>query len=87
MGTNDTAQMPGAERDDETGKYREKYPEEDFLEAVTEPSGTQNVADAVGCSYDHAYKTLRRLEEEGRVSSERVGNARLWRLDEEDTGT
>jgi Mn-dependent DtxR family transcriptional regulator len=85
MAPNTTTDMPGANRDEETGQYRETYSDADFFEFLEEdgPAGTQDVADAVGCSYDHAYKTLRRLEDEGSVSSSRVGNARLWQIDEE----
>lgn len=54
------------------------------VEAVAEhgPTGTTGVADALDCSYDLAYRRLRELEDEGRVTSDRVGNARLWRVDE-----
>ncbi len=85
METKNTSEMPGANRDEDSGQYQETYPDEDFVDALDEhgPTGTQAVADAVGCSYDHAYKTLRRLEAEGVVSSDRVGNARLWKVDEE----
>jgi predicted ArsR family transcriptional regulator len=81
--------MPGAERDEETGEYREKYPEEKFVETLREigPAGTQDIADGVGCSYDHAYKKLRSFEEDGVVASSRVGNARLWELTDDEEGT
>jgi Mn-dependent DtxR family transcriptional regulator len=85
MVSNITIEMPGANRDEDTGEYREKYPDEDFVEFLDEdgPAGTQDIADAVGCSYDHAYKTLRRLaDEEERITSSRIGNARLWELGE-----
>jgi len=42
--------------------------------------GTQDVADALGCVYDTAYKRLRKLEDEGRVESQKVANTRIWDL-------
>lgn len=78
--------MPGADRDDESGKYRSKYPTEDFLDAIADAggtAGTQDVADAVGCSYETAYKKLRALEDSGAVESTKFGNARAWSVDDE----
>jgi len=76
--------MPGAERDDDSGQYTETYPREDFLDAVGDPgdmTGTQDVADAVGCSYESAYKKLRALDDEGAVESRKVANTRVWFID------
>lgn len=73
--------MPNADRDDESGKYTETYPPEAFVDAVRDAdglAGTQAVADAVGCSYELAYKRLRALEDTGDVDSQKVGNARVW---------
>jgi len=75
--------MPGADRDAESGKYTEKYPADEYLdalEAVDGMAGTQDVADYVGCSYEAAYKKLRQLEDSGVVSSQKVANARVWML-------
>lgn len=81
-----THAMPGAERDDDSGQYTETYPTEAFLDAIDNVdgmTGTQDVADAVGCSYETAYKKLRSLEDAGTVDSEKVANARVWlRADE-----
>lgn len=68
-------------RDEHSGKYAEAYPEEAFIDAIREAggmAGTQEVANAVGCVYDTAYKKLRKLEENEKVSSRKVANARLW---------
>lgn len=76
-----TRGMPGAERDDDSGQYTETYPTDEFLEAIDDVdgmAGTQDVADAVGCSYETAYKKLRSLEDAGTVESEKVANARVW---------
>lgn len=61
------------------------YPPEDFLAALEElgPSGTQDVVDEVGCNYQTSHAKLSALEEEGHVSSRKVGNAKLWCLAED----
>ena len=72
-------------RDDDTGRYVEQYPEASILGAIDEnggAAGTKAVADTLGCSYETAYRKLTGMDGE-RVTSERVGNARLWsRLDQ-----
>lgn len=75
-----------AERDDESGRYTETYPLAEFTEALRAlggSAGTQDVADEVGCKYRTANAKLHELEEEGRISSRRVGNAYLWQLADE----
>ncbi|WP_134672305.1 helix-turn-helix domain-containing protein [Halorussus marinus] len=75
--------MPDADRDDENGQYVETYPPQDFADAIEAEdgmAGTQEIADAVGCSYETAYKKLREMEDAGTIESKRVGNARLWLL-------
>jgi predicted ArsR family transcriptional regulator len=80
----DVSSMPGADRDDDSGQYTEKYPRQEFLDGVAgiEMAGTQDIADAVGCSYETAYKKLRALEDEGVVESRKVANSRVWMLAE-----
>jgi GTP-sensing pleiotropic transcriptional regulator CodY len=78
--------MPNDERDEESGKFSEKYPDEAFIEAIEEKggaAGSQDVADAVGCPYNTAYSKLRTLENAGRISSRKVANARLWQVSDE----
>lgn len=72
--------MPGADRDEESGRYTETYATEDFLEAVAEieMATAQDVADRIGCSYETAYKKLRQMEDRGDVSSKKVASARIW---------
>lgn len=76
--------MPG--RDEETGRYTGQYSIDDFLNAISNANGmagTGEIADRVGCAHDTAYKRLQRMEEEGLVSSKKVGNTLLWtRTDE-----
>lgn len=81
-----TRAMPGADRDDDSGQYQEKYSTDYFLEAIESADGvvgTQDVADHVGCSYETAYKKLRSLEDSGSISSSKVGNARVWTVSDE----
>ena len=71
--------MPG--RDEETGQYTGQYSIEDFVNAISNANGmagTGEIADRVGCAHDTAYKRLRRMEEKGLVSSQKVGNTLLW---------
>jgi GTP-sensing pleiotropic transcriptional regulator CodY len=72
--------MTGKDRDD-SGKYTTSYSDEAFLTAVGDlgPAvGTQAVADEVGCDRDTAYRRLSTLEENGALTSRKVGMARLW---------
>ena len=69
------------ERDDKTGQYTDEYPEEEFLDAIRSADqmlGTGEIADAVGCAHDTAYKRLQKLEEEDVLGSQKVGNTIVW---------
>jgi len=69
------------DRDEETGRYTGEYSTEDFLNAISLEggmAGTGEIADQVGCAHDTAYKRLQEMEEEGLVSSRKVGNTLLW---------
>lgn len=77
--------FPMAERDDDSGRYTETYPPEEFvdaLDALGGAAGTQDIADEVGCKYRTANAKLHELEDAGRISSKKVGNAYLWELRE-----
>jgi predicted transcriptional regulator len=67
---------------DEQGRITESYPLDDVRAALERlgpaGAGTQEVADELGCAYATAYEKLRELEDQGRVSSRKVANARLW---------
>lgn len=71
--------MAGDDRDEE-GRYTETYPDEAFLSAIEEVdvASTQNIADAVGCSYDLAYRRLKQLREDGEIEAQEVRNAFVW---------
>jgi hypothetical protein len=66
----------------ESGVYASQYSTETIIETLESDDvvGTQDVADALGCVYDTAYKRLRKLEDEGRVQSQKVANTRIWEL-------
>ena len=85
MGT-DEVTMP-RKRDEESGKYIESYPPEAVIEAIHDAgdmASTTDVADALGSSYETAYKKLRALEDDGEIESRKVANARLWMIGETD---
>lgn len=74
--------MP-TDRDEETGQFEEKYPQEAFLDAVreTDPATTTEVAERVDCSYDLAYRRLNALREESVVSRVTIGNTFVWSVE------
>ncbi|WP_135807235.1 helix-turn-helix domain-containing protein [Halorussus marinus] len=76
--------MADRDRDEESGKFTEEYPPQEFLDAIAElgPSGTTDISDYVGCDRRTAYLKLKSLEEEGEVRSRKVGNSLLWELAE-----
>jgi hypothetical protein len=72
------------DRDENTGKYTETYPADDFLSAIESlggSAGTQEVADKIGCAYRTAHAKLTDLEGDGKITSRKVGNAKLWLLE------
>ncbi|WP_323677580.1 transcriptional regulator [Halorubellus sp. PRR65] len=71
------------ERDANTGQYNEQYPRKAFLTAITttDPPTTSNIADAVGCSYDLAYRRLTNLADTDHVTNTDVGGTYLWHRD------
>jgi predicted ArsR family transcriptional regulator len=73
-------------RDDETGRYTGEYSRETFINIIRNSDqmlGTGEIADAVGCAHDTAYKRLQELESEGLLESQKVGNTLLWILNED----
>lgn len=62
-----------------------KYPTEDFIDAIRYHDGpptTAQIAEAVSCEHDTAYKRLKQLRENNRVSSRKVGNTLIWSVTE-----
>ncbi|WP_344982447.1 hypothetical protein, partial [Streptosporangium fragile] len=46
--------------------------------------GTQEITEEVGCEYRTAYGKLTDMEQEGVITSRKVGNANLWMLVDDD---
>lgn len=81
MGQNQTVSMPYDERDADSGKFTPEFPDSAFLDVLLERdqgATTREVADAVGCKYRTAHARLGDLEDEGRVSSRKIGASLLW---------
>jgi predicted nucleotidyltransferase len=59
---------------------------DEYIDAVREhePAGTKEIADVVGVARQSADYRLRRLEEEGIVTSKKIGNSLAWSLVEEE---
>ncbi|ELY39833.1 hypothetical protein [Natronorubrum tibetense] len=74
--------MGDRDRDENSGKFTEEYPREEFLKALEElgATGTTDVSSHVGCDRRTAYLKLQTLEKKGEVKSQKVGNALLWEL-------
>jgi len=70
---------------DEGGHFQPEHDDREYVAAVDEhePAGTAEIADAVGVSRQNADRRLRRLAEEGRVSSKKVGGSLVWTLAEQ----
>lgn len=70
------------QQDTDSGKFTQVYSDEEFIDALDElaQAGTAEVAETVGCGEKLAYRRLRDLEDESRVESRSIGNAKLWEL-------
>ena len=78
--------MVGKDQNQESGRYTDTYSAEAMLEAIQEVgglAGTSEVAAAVGCARDTAYKKLKKMEGEGWVGSRKVGGSLVWQITEE----
>lgn len=74
------------DRDRDRGRFTPVYDDADFIQAIRDRddmASTRQVADAVGCDKDTAYRRLRSLrDEQNKLTSEDIGNTLLWRIDE-----
>ena len=70
----------GKERDDDTGQYTSTTSDAEILRVLREAdgAGTTDVADAFDYEQPTAYRRLRALEDQGRVSAREVGPALFW---------
>lgn len=68
------------------GQFAPEYSDEEFLDAVGEhaPAGTGEIAEVIGCTRQNADYRLRRLGEEDKVTSKKIGNSLAWSLAEEE---
>lgn len=78
--------MSDNDRDDR-GHFRPEHDDEEYVRAVAErePAGTKEIADAVGVTRQNADKRLRRLENDDRIASKRIGNSLAWSLAQKST--
>ena len=67
-------------RDEQSGKYRTAYSDEDFIEAIrtADQPSTPEVADALGCADRTALVRLHDLADAGKVERRKVGAVNLW---------
>lgn len=74
------------ERDEESGRYTATVSNAEIVDYVRENDGasTSEVAERFDYERPSAYRRLKALEEEGRVTAREVGNSLLWTLDEDD---
>ena len=73
------------EIDPETGRFRPKYADSDFLAAIEELPGeptTTEISEAVGAPYQSTYSRLKDLDESGDVASRKRGSVKVWRVAE-----
>lgn len=70
------------DRDEDSGQYTEVVSDDEFLDFLRKQggAGTSDVADAFGYERPTAYRRLKRLEEDGKVTSQEIGNSLLWEL-------
>jgi DNA-binding transcriptional ArsR family regulator len=64
---------------------REQHSTAEYIDAVREhePAGTTEIADAVGVARQSADYRLRQLEDQGLVTSKKIGNSLAWSLVED----
>jgi predicted ArsR family transcriptional regulator len=76
--------MSGSKRD-KRGRFAPKHTKNEVLAAVQqhEPAATTEVADELGIKRPSADYRLRQLENEGKVTSKKIGNSLAWSLKKE----
>ena len=76
--------MSSSERD-EQGRFVPQHSDEEILTAVRmhEPAGTSEVAADLGIKRPSADYRLRRLKDEGKVTSKKIGATLAWQITEE----
>jgi len=68
---------------DEQGQYQPEYSDAEIISAVRkhEPTGTNDIANELGIARQSADYRLRRLEEQGKLTVNKVGGALIWTVD------
>ncbi|MDY6776129.1 MAG: hypothetical protein SV253_08690 [Halobacteria archaeon] len=74
---------------EKTGEISKKHSDDEYLEAVCEnqPAGTSEVAESVGVKRQSADYRLRKLKDQSRVTSKKVGNSLVWMVERTRTDT
>ena len=74
-------------QNDESGRWEGRHTDGDVVEAVAEqePAGTADVAAALDVTRQAADYRLRRLRDDGRVESDKIGGVLVWSTSEEPT--
>lgn len=69
---------------DDRGHFRSEHDDGEYVDVVAErqPAGTAEVADALGVTRQNADKRLRRLEDDGRIASKKIGSSLAWTIDD-----
>jgi uncharacterized membrane protein len=63
--------------------FGREYSLNEFLEALENHGGdatTPEITSEVGCSGETTRRRMKELEEEGKVTSRKIGNSPLWQL-------
>ena len=72
--------MPNDARNEESGQFVPKYPDEAFLNAVRElgEATTSEVAAAVGADHDTARRRLHALVDDGQIRRRKIAATIVW---------
>ncbi len=67
-------------RDEKSGRYTQGTTDDEIVDYVRERGGvgTSDVADEFDYERPSAYRRLKSLEEDGRVTAREIGNSLLW---------
>jgi serine/threonine protein phosphatase PrpC len=76
------AHIPQLEPKSTQKSGNKKYSDEQFIITVesTEKTRITNISDIIGCAESTASERLRNLEEEGKLSSNKKGNKKVWKI-------
>lgn len=81
--------MTKEDRRQDSGEFQAQYSDHDFAKAIAQSPhsvDTSIVADKIGASRRHAYVRLKKLEEENKVISQKVGDSLEWALVDDKQG-